>query len=115
MLGANHRAHVDVLVAVGRADAQLAGVVDEAFDHRIARLADGHGHAAGHAPLAGAAEGRRGERFHGLIQLGVGHDDEVVLRAAGRLHALAVLRCRVRRCTWRSPSSRRTRSPRPCG
>jgi hypothetical protein len=27
-----------------------------------------------------------------LLQIGVGHDDQVVLRAAGRLHALAVLR-----------------------
>ena len=102
VLGADHRAHVDVFVAVGRADAQLAGVVDQAFDDRVARLADRHGHAAGHAPLAGAAVGRRGERLHGLIHVGVGHDDEMVLRPAGRLHALAVPPCRARRCTWRS-------------
>ena len=31
-------------------------------------------------------------RRDGLIQIGVGHDDQVILRAAGRLHAFAVLR-----------------------
>ena len=80
----------------------LAGDVDEAFDDGVARLADRHRHAARHAALAGAAVGRRDERLHRLIQVGIGHDDEMVLRAAGRLHALAVRRAASRRCTWRS-------------
>ena len=50
--------HVDLGAAVGRADLQPAGALAEPLDQGVGDLADGHGHAAGHAPLAGAAEGR---------------------------------------------------------
>ncbi len=58
----------------------------------IGNAADGHGQTAGHAAFAGTAEGRSLNGFDSLIEIGVGHDDEVVFRAAGGLHALAVAR-----------------------
>jgi hypothetical protein len=89
MLGPNDGAHIDIFIAVGRADAEFAHVFNEPFDDWVARFSDGHGDAAGHAALAGTAIGTCGERFDGLIHVGVGHDDEVVFRTAGRLDALA--------------------------
>ena len=58
VLGPNHRTHVDVFVAIRRADAHLAGIVDQILDHRIARFTNGDRHAARHAPLAGTADTR---------------------------------------------------------
>jgi hypothetical protein len=43
-----------------------------------------------HAALAGRAEGGAGEVVDHLVEVGVGHDDAVVLGAAERLHALPV-------------------------
>ncbi len=57
-----------------------------------ATLADGQGDAARHATLARAAEGREQERAGSLIKVGIGHDDQMVLRPAGRLDPLAVAR-----------------------
>ena len=54
-------------------------------------VADGDGDGDGHAALAGGAVGGADEGVGGLIEIGVGHDDHVVLRAAEGLHALAVL------------------------
>ena len=44
---------------------------------------------AGEAALAAGAEGRRHDRRHGHLEVGVGHHDERVLRPAQRLEALA--------------------------
>ena len=41
---------------------------DQAFDQRIADFADRHGHAAGHAAFAGAAEGGGLNGFDGLTR-----------------------------------------------
>ena len=49
------------------------------------------------------------------VEVGVGQHEHVVLRAAERLHPLAVGGRRSRRCTARSASSRRTRSRRRRG
>ncbi len=65
-------------------------MLHQAIDQRVARCADRHGQAAGHAALPGAAVGAGGEGLDGLIDVGVGHDDQVVLRAAGRLDPFAV-------------------------
>ena len=54
-------------------------------------VADGDGDGDGHAALAGGAVGGADESVGGLVEIGVGHDDHVVLRAAEGLHALAVL------------------------
>ena len=52
--------------------------------------ADGDGDGDGHAALAGGAVGGADEGVGGLVEVGVGHDDHVVLRAAEGLDALAV-------------------------
>ena len=70
----------------------LFGGLAEPFDQGIGDLADRHRDAAGHAALAGAAKRRELKCPHGLVEIGVGHDDEMVLGAAGRLDPLAVLR-----------------------
>ena len=53
-------------------------------------VADGDGDGDGHAALAGGAVGRADQGVGGLIEVGVGHNNHVVLGAAERLHALAV-------------------------
>ena len=53
---------------------------------------DGECDRAGHAAFAGAAEGAGLEGGDGLVEVGVGHDDQVVFRTAGGLDAFAVLR-----------------------
>ena len=45
----------------------------------------------GHAPLPRATKCTRLQRRNRLIEVGVRHDDQMVLRPAGGLHALAVL------------------------
>ena len=79
--------------------------------HRIADRADSHGDAAGHAPLSGTAERRSSQPLDGQVQLGIGHDDQVVLRPAGRLHALAV----VGRRFVHVPGNRCRADKRDCG
>ena len=68
-----------------------------------------------HAALARGAEAGVHGGVGDQIQIGVGQHEHVVLRAAEGLHALAGLRCRSRRRTSRSGSSRRTRSMRHRG
>ena len=78
--------------AVGRADLHRLRRRAEPLDQSIGHVPDRHGDAAGHAALAGAAERRGLQRPDGLVEVGVGHDDQMVLGPAGRLHALAVPR-----------------------
>ena len=52
-------------------------------------LADRNHHRQGHAALAGRAEGRAGEVVHHLVEVGVRHDDAVVLGPAHGLDALS--------------------------
>ncbi len=66
---------------------------DSSFEQEIVCgvLADGDGDGDGHAALAGGTVSGTDEGVGGLIEIGVGHDDHVILRAAESLHALAVL------------------------
>ena len=90
MIAADDRAHVYVGAFVGAADLHLARLVDEVVDQAHGNVADADGDGAGHAALAGAAEGAGLQRVDGLVEVGIGHDDEMVFGAAGSLHALAV-------------------------
>ena len=68
------------------ADAQVVDPLDEPGAQPVrGLLADGHRDADGHAPLAGAAVAGADEGVDGLVQVGVGHDDHVVLGAAEAL------------------------------
>ena len=72
-------------------DAQLVDALNEPVAQPICRLlADRHRDADRHAPLAGAAVTGADQCVDGLVQVGVGQDDHVVLRAAEALRALAV-------------------------
>ncbi len=74
-------------------------------------FADRHRDADRHAPLTGAAVACADQRVDGLVEIGVGHHDHVVLRAAEALRALPVAPRRSSRCTARCRSSRRSRRP----
>ena len=75
----------------GRADLQRLDLRDELLDQPVrGLLADRHRHRDRHAALAGRAVGRAHQRADRHVDVGVGHDDRVVLRAAERLHALSV-------------------------
>ena len=89
VLGGDHRAVMRV--AVGRdADAQRLDRRDQLLAQPFGGvLAHRHHHRQRHAALAGRAERRAGEIVDHLVEIGVGHDDAVVLGPAHRLHALA--------------------------
>ena len=93
--------------------AQLGQPGGDRVDQPVADVADRDGDRDRHAPLAGRAVGRRDRGVGGQVDVGVGQHDHVVLRAAERLHPLAVRRAASRRCSARSGSSRRS-SPRRC-
>jgi hypothetical protein len=57
----------------------------------VGDVADQHRDRDRHAALAGRAVRRADQRIDRLLEVGVGHHDHVVLGAAERLHALAVL------------------------
>ena len=61
-------------------------------DQRVGHVADRDEHRDRHAALAGRAVGRADRRVGGELDVGVGQHHHVVLRAAERLHALAVAR-----------------------
>ena len=71
---------------------ERADSLRELLDELVGDVADGDGDRDRHAALAGRAVARADERVGGLVEIGVGHHDQVVLRAAERLHALAVPR-----------------------
>ena len=79
---------------VGRdADAQALDRRDQLLAKRVGGLvADRHDDRQRHAALAGRAESGAGEIVDDLVEVGVGHDDAVVLGAAERLDALVVRR-----------------------
>jgi hypothetical protein len=90
MSGGDERAHVYFGLSVGCADFHFGSFVDEAGNEFITDGADGEGDGTGHAALTGAAIGAGGERGDGLVEIGIGHDDQMILSAAGGLDALAV-------------------------
>ena len=63
-------------------------------DQLVAGVADRDGHGDRHAPLARRTIGRAHQCLRGELRIRVGHHDHVILCAAQRLHALAVLGCR---------------------
>jgi len=90
-LARDDRAHLGVeLHAV--LDLERAGALGQLRDDPVADVAHQHRHADGHAAFAGRAVASADQRVHGLLEIRVGHHHHVVLRAAQRLHALAVVR-----------------------
>ena len=90
MVACDDRTHVDIRARVGRADPHPPGQVAEPINQAISDGPHWQGHAPGHAALPGATEGRRLHRPGCLVEVGVGHDDQVVLGPARRLHPLAL-------------------------
>ena len=91
MLLRDERAHLGALL-VARPDLDLRQPLLDRLDERIGHVADRHDHADRHAALAGGAVGGRDGGIGGHLDVGVGQHDHVVLGAAERLDALAVLR-----------------------
>ncbi len=90
VLAGDDGAHLRLRVAVGRADADFRDDVNQRGEHGVSGLADGDGGGTGHAALAGAAEGGLHEPGGGVGHVGIGHDEDKVLRPSGGLAALAV-------------------------
>ena len=90
--GGGHNGAVIDLRAVGiGADLQLLDAGHQLFDQAVGGfLAHRDGHGDGHAAFARRAVTGTDQRVRRLVQIGVGHDDHVVLGAAKALHALAL-------------------------
>ena len=89
MLLGHQRAHLGFRIGAG-ADLQGADLRLELGHQRVGRLlADRHRDRDRHAALAGRTIGRAHQRIDRLVEIGIGHDDHVVLGAAQRLAALA--------------------------
>src|SRR3546814_1967715 len=72
------------------ADAQICDRGQQCLAEAIGSLvAHEHDHRERHATLARTAESGAGKIVHDGIEIGVGHDNAVVLGATHRLHALA--------------------------
>ena len=87
---AHHRAVMRI--GIGRhSDAQGGDRRDELLAEPICGLlADRNHDRKSHAALAGGPEGGAGKVVHDLVEVGIGHDDAVVLGAAEGLNALVV-------------------------
>ena len=84
------RAHVGLLVGIGT-DAQALDLGRQLLDEAVGGfLADRNGDVDGHAAFAGRTVAGAHQGVDGLVEVGVGHDDHVVLGAAEALGALAV-------------------------
>ena len=84
-------AEIDVLAGGVGADLEGLDAGDELFDQRVGGgLAHGDGDRDRHAALAGRTVAGADQRIDGLVEIGVGHDDHVVLGAAEALDAFAV-------------------------
>src|SRR5262249_58788623 len=91
-LARDHRPVIYLRVA-GRSDLQSLDAWNEFLHQRAGRLfADWDGDRYRHATLPGGAVAGANQGIHGLIHVGVGHHDHVVLGAAKTLHAFAVRR-----------------------
>jgi hypothetical protein len=88
----DQRPHLGVRIG-RRADLQRAHPRRQRLDQLVGGLlAHRHRHRNRHAALAGRAVAGAHQRVGRLVHVGVGHHDHVVLGAAERLHALAVVR-----------------------
>ena len=96
VLGGDHRAVMRFGI-VGDPDPQRVDRGDQLFAQPVGGvLAHGHDHGQRHAALARRAEGGAREIVDHHVEIGVGHDDAVVLGAAHRLDALARLGAALR-------------------
>ncbi|OLE17655.1 MAG: hypothetical protein AUG88_06270 [Actinobacteria bacterium 13_1_20CM_4_68_12] len=87
MLARDERPHLGIgLHPV--ADLHLRQALLDRPNELVARVADRNQHRDRHAALARRAVARRDGRVGGHVDIGVGQDDHVILRAAERLHAL---------------------------
>ncbi|MPL73124.1 hypothetical protein SDC9_18917 [bioreactor metagenome] len=85
------RPEVDVVARGIGADLELLDLRNELLDQPVGGfLAHRHRDRDRHAAFARRAEARTHQRIGRLVEIGVGHDDHVVLRAAEALCALAV-------------------------
>ena len=92
MLAGNERTHLRGLVVRGT-DPQPFDPRCEPGDQSIRDIiAHRYGDGDGHTALARRAEGCSQERIRGLIEVRVGHHDEMILRTTQRLYAFAVRR-----------------------
>src|SRR5215469_8001274 len=74
------------------ADTQRLGSLREPGSDPVRDITHQDGDTDRHATLAGRSVGRTDQSVHRLVQVGVRHDDQVILCAAECLHALAQLR-----------------------
>ena len=88
MGGGDQRAHLDTGRQT-RPDLEFAGARRQAFDQSIGHVADRDGDRDRHAALARRTVGGTDQCVDGLVEVDIGHDDEVVLGTAERLDALA--------------------------
>ena len=91
MLARDERPHLGALLEPGP-DRDLGQPLLDRRNERLGDIADGEHDRDGHAALAGRAVGGAHRSVCGHVDVGVGQHDHVVLRAAERLDALAVLR-----------------------
>ena len=89
MLGPDQRTDLHALL-VTRTDDHPGGRIAQRLQHAVRGPAHRDGNRSREAPLAGVAERRVQDRRDRQLQVGVRHDDHVVLCAAQRLHALAM-------------------------
>src|SRR6476660_6969928 len=68
----------------------LLRLFKEHIEQWSGHLTDGYQDAPRKTSLAGSAESGADDGLGGFVEVGIGHDDEMVFRAAQRLHALAV-------------------------
>ncbi len=88
MSRADQRAHIDGRVGVGRfyissTGSHFAADRFEPLDQGIGRFANRNCDRARHATLAGAAERARLDGGGRLIQIGIGHHQQMILGPAG--------------------------------
>ncbi|MDT4854606.1 hypothetical protein FQZ97_889180 [compost metagenome] len=90
MRGSDQRPHVCFRVNT-IANPQLVNARQQFLDQLVANVTHRHGNGDGHAALARGTVSRTDQCISGLIQIGVRHDDHVVLGTAQGLNALAAL------------------------
>ena len=90
VLAGDQRAHLVVGLA-GRTDLDRRDALLDLVDQRVGDRVAGEHDGDRHAPLAGRAVGGADRGVGGHVEVGVGQHEHVVLGAAERLHALAVL------------------------
>ena len=89
----DQRPHLDAGLR-SRADLQPRNPLRQQHHQPVGhRIANRHHHRDRHAAFAAGTVGCADQRVHGVVEVGVGHHEGVVLRATQRLHTLAVSRC----------------------